>query len=372
MLDPIVTAGIISGGASLLGGAISHNQAGNLNATNRQFSHDEAQLSRDFQSSQGDKQYARQLSLINSQRQYDSPAAYMARLKAAGLNPNLAYQNIPNLPASNVPSIPSASMAFSPSSYFSPSVSEQTASDISNTAATLADTQAEVKKKTQETEILTSNAKFADAFNTAHLTTEFMNINLTKAETELKKEFVSKARAETAYVNQQCQALIRNMELISEHIQNVKADTFLKRLEYAYNQDSYKLRLKQLSENINLTVAQAQQAIKNTVSQCLLNDQLIDESLSRSMLYDAQKAYATEAGITLPYIRGHWQVQNNSVQFDLDLKKELRPYTKWMNGAGAVIGQAASILFDVGTTALLGVKGLKMLKPSQPLQHWSF
>lgn len=88
-MDPsILTA--LGIGSSLLGSLFSKNSSDKQikaqreeAALNRAFNAEQASLQRDFITSQ-----------IVSQNEYNSPAQVVERLKSAGLNPNLAYQNI--------------------------------------------------------------------------------------------------------------------------------------------------------------------------------------------------------------------------------------------------------------------------------------
>lgn len=56
-------------------------------------------------------QYAMDLAQWNRENEYNSPAAYMQRLREAGLNPNLAYGNISNVGASSPSFSPIANQA---------------------------------------------------------------------------------------------------------------------------------------------------------------------------------------------------------------------------------------------------------------------
>lgn len=83
MIVPAIIAAAGALGASALGNA-SQNSA---NRTNVQL----AQYQNNWQTAENDKAYARNLELWNMQNQYNSPSAQMARLRSAGLNPNLVY-----------------------------------------------------------------------------------------------------------------------------------------------------------------------------------------------------------------------------------------------------------------------------------------
>lgn len=75
-MDPIIGAGLIEGAGSLFGGIINAFSQSSANKTNIQLSRE----NRDWQESMWEKQNA-----------YNTPAAQIARLKDAGLNPALMY-----------------------------------------------------------------------------------------------------------------------------------------------------------------------------------------------------------------------------------------------------------------------------------------
>lgn len=116
--DPISAAigGAVTGGLGLMGSGISAITQSDINDTqlafserqaqiNRDWQTEEAQKQRDWQSAEWDKQFAAQneewynqaetqygyqMALQRQQQEYNSPAAQVARLEKAGLNPALA------------------------------------------------------------------------------------------------------------------------------------------------------------------------------------------------------------------------------------------------------------------------------------------
>ncbi|AXH73993.1 MAG: DNA pilot protein [Microviridae sp.] len=98
---PIDPTAVLSAGAGILGGILGNSSQQNANFENQRFSLQMYQ-----------KQRADALADRAFENEYNSPAAQMARLKAAGLNPNLVYGN----GASQVQSVNTrASKADSPS-----------------------------------------------------------------------------------------------------------------------------------------------------------------------------------------------------------------------------------------------------------------
>lgn len=88
-----IVGGIISGVGSLLGGfgsSVMNNKAvQDTNKANMEIAKYQAQ----WQQQENEKAYQRSLNMWNLQNEYNSPTQQMARIRAAGLNPNLVYGN---------------------------------------------------------------------------------------------------------------------------------------------------------------------------------------------------------------------------------------------------------------------------------------
>lgn len=78
---------IIAGGASLLGSALGFGSQKKTNKANMEL----AKYQNEWQSQENEKAYQRNLQMWNLQNEYNSPTQQMARLRSAGLNPNLVY-----------------------------------------------------------------------------------------------------------------------------------------------------------------------------------------------------------------------------------------------------------------------------------------
>lgn len=92
-IHPAILGGIIAGGASLLGGGISSifgsRSQSKSNATNLKIARETNEANRQLAMYQNDMNLAQ----WNRENEYNHPIQQMARLQAAGINPNLAYSN---------------------------------------------------------------------------------------------------------------------------------------------------------------------------------------------------------------------------------------------------------------------------------------
>lgn len=79
----------ILGGASLLGSALGARSNSKTNAANMEL----ARYQNEWQTQENEKAFQRSVHMWNLQNEYNSPTQQMARLRSAGLNPNLVYGN---------------------------------------------------------------------------------------------------------------------------------------------------------------------------------------------------------------------------------------------------------------------------------------
>lgn len=88
-----ILGGIVAGVGSLFGGlgssAMNNKAVQDTNKTNMEIAKYQAQ----WQQQENEKAYQRSLNMWNLQNEYNSPTQQMARIRAAGLNPNLVYGN---------------------------------------------------------------------------------------------------------------------------------------------------------------------------------------------------------------------------------------------------------------------------------------
>lgn len=88
-----ILGGIVAGVGSLLGGlgssAMNNKAVRDTNKANMEIAKYQAQ----WQQQENEKAYQRSLNMWNLQNEYNSPTQQMARIRAAGLNPNLVYGN---------------------------------------------------------------------------------------------------------------------------------------------------------------------------------------------------------------------------------------------------------------------------------------
>lgn len=199
-------SGIIGGalsGISNLFGAHSQNQS-----VNKQLAaaREEAEKTRFWQTSERKAQNAWNYNLWQANNEYNTPAAVLARLKAADLNPDLYYTN-GQLQGSSVQAqgghTPSGPVAdTSAFNRYVPlgGVASQAIAD-SALAAQTAKTSAETEGQRHTNDILASDASFRDAFNQGQLDTIASTILVNGSKINLNDSQASQARSMVEQIN---------------------------------------------------------------------------------------------------------------------------------------------------------------------------
>lgn len=198
---PII-GGALSGISNLFG-ARSQNQS-----VNKQLAaaREEAEKTRKWQTSERESQNDWNYKLWQANNEYNTPAAVQARLKAAGINPDL-YATNGALQGSSVQAqgghTPSGPVADTSAwNRYKPigSVASQAVADTA-LSAQVAKTTAETEGQKHTNDILSSDASFRDAFNQGQLDTMESVILVNGSEIKLNDAQASQARSMVEQIN---------------------------------------------------------------------------------------------------------------------------------------------------------------------------
>lgn len=246
---------IISGVGSLLG--FSSNLANSKRAIRAQAAENEK--IRQYNSALASRQNQWNIDQWNRENVYNTPAAQMARMKAAGLNPDLAYgqQNLsavsPQMTAGDS----------SPVQDFSGIANRQTIGDammqfnqsrLIEAQAKLAESQAnktdaETEGQKSANKILESDANFRDAINSGTVKLNNVTITNTESSTDLN-------RKQAAALDEQIGQIRANVDKIRQEISNLSSEQAISRLRYIMDRELNEFQIKKISAETGLTYAQ--------------------------------------------------------------------------------------------------------------------
>ena len=269
-------------GSALIGGALSgisnlfgaHSQN---QSVDKQLAaaREEAEKTRKWQTSEREAQNDWNFKLWQANNEYNTPAAEQARIKAAGLNPDLYYTNGQLQGASvqaqggHTPSGPVADT--SAWNRYKPigSVASQALADTA-LAAQVSKTSAETEGQKYTNDILASDSSFRDAFNQGQLDTMNSVILVNNSQIKLNDAQASQARSMVEQINANIDKIDSEIDLLisqaadvddriwERHVR-VALDSFiehgkLKVLEgqLKVSQDQIKLAFRELASKIPL------------------------------------------------------------------------------------------------------------------------
>lgn len=233
------------------------------NEKNRQYNSSEAALARNFSAN-----FAREM----YERQYNdnSYSSQVAQMKAAGINPALAY-SAGNFSGASIPSAssPSASSSGSVSSQSAPQIDPSYMADIALKAAQIDNINAQTKKTEVETEgqystneILKSDAKFRDALNQGQINLNGIEIQLKGSAKDLNNEQITNLRKHYALLDADIKKTLVDCDLVKAEIASLDQDVIAKRIENSFKSEHMRAIIDNIKANTDLSRAQIESIFK--------------------------------------------------------------------------------------------------------------
>lgn len=208
------------------------------NEKNRQFNSAQAAIARNFSAN-----FAREM--YDKQYRDNSYSSQVAQMKAAGINPALAY-SAGNFAGASMPSAssPSASSSGSVSSQVAPQIDPSYMADIALKAAQIENINAQTKKTESETEgqgytnkILESDASFRDAYNSGVINLQNVEFDKGQSNINLTNQQAANLRREFYILDVECEKLFAEIDLLHSTMKNVNADTIGKTIDNYFKSD---------------------------------------------------------------------------------------------------------------------------------------
>lgn len=207
----------------------------------------------------------------NRENAYNNPAAQMARMKAAGLNPDLAYgqQNLsaasPEMTAGES-ATPADMSGIASRQTIGDAMAQFNQARLAEAQVKLVESQA--KKTDAETEgqystnkILESDANFRDAINSGTVKLNNMSIEVSKKGMQLTDEQITKLRKEVQQIDQSIEQSRATVDQIRQNISNLKSEQAIARLRYILDAKIGEATIKKLASDANLNYISAKQII---------------------------------------------------------------------------------------------------------------
>lgn len=224
----------------------------------------QAQIDRDYNASQAEisRNFSREM--FDKTNKYNSMQNQVSQMKAAGLNPALAYSGGAGFAPASSPSSTPGSHSGSISGNPMPNTpySAEMAANLGRIQAETENIQAQTRKLDSEGSILESDAKFRDAYNSGLVEGQHVSIDTSKAEKLEKEADAALKRKQIEQIDQSMSAFNKHIEMLQVQIDSVGLDNVAKRIENQFKTPMFEAQLKQLAANTGLSTSQAFAIVK--------------------------------------------------------------------------------------------------------------
>lgn len=344
-MNPALYAPIFGAASSLFGGLFN-----NLFSNKRQdelmnFQSREAALAREFNANQATISYERQLKMLQYMNGYNSPASMMARLKQAGLNPNLALGSL-NGGVSSSPSVNSASgPAASVSPVFSPPVDTASLSSSLNQIADAQLKHAETSKIRSETDILRSDARFRDAFNQGVLDLQNVQINCGNISAAKDEQTISESRYRCSNLEASTQQLYNAADNLAASTANLNADTIYKGIQNMFASRQFSLLCDRLAAEVDLTKAEAKSTLTHIFIDTLLarSQNSVNWQTAALRMSEAENV-KKQTDLILPKTAATLQITNDQLLLNYGDSQKTHEFINGLKTWGAAIDIGSRVL----------------------------
>lgn len=329
-------------GSALIGGALSgisnlfgaHSQN---QSVEKQLAaaREEAEKTRKWQTSEREAQNDWNFKLWQANNDYNTPAAEQARLKAAGLNPDLYYTNGQLQGASvqaqggHTPSGPVADT--SAWNRYKPigSVASQALADTA-LAAQVSKTTAETEGQKYTNDILASDSSFRDAFNKGQLDTMKSVILVNGSQIELNDAQASQARSMVEQINANIDKIDSEIDLLISQAADVDDRIWERHVRVSLDSFIEHGKLKALEGQLKISQEQLKLAFKELAGKLPLMK-------SEEKRNQALSSFYQDLGFKV-------NAEEGRLRFDLMQETSWNDFERTMNQIHTILGDVASFI----------------------------
>ncbi|QXN75241.1 DNA pilot protein [Microvirus mar50] len=236
MMDPFIGSALIQAGSGLLGAfGISKNNDAQIK---------QAELNRKFQAEENQKTREWNERMWRMANAYNDPSAEMARLRRAGLNPNLMYGDSSSLsPAQTISNSAGASGAM-------PHTDPVVSADIGRTLAETRLLNAQADNVGEDTKTKFTYNKFQEQLLKNEIAMGQAGIRYKNAMTDLTEpqKKVLYAQADNLFAN--TDKVMKSIDKIDSEIANIDADTAIKQIEAVQKDARFEVEMREAEQRI--------------------------------------------------------------------------------------------------------------------------
>lgn len=319
-------------GISNLFGAHSQNQS-----VEKQLAaaREEAEKTRKWQTSEREAQNDWNYKLWQANNDYNTPAAVQARLKAAGINPDL-YATNGALQGSSIQAqgghTPSGPVADTSAwNRYRPlgSVASQALADTA-LSAQVSKTTAETEGQKRTNDILSSDASFRDAFNQGQLDTIKSTILVNSSKIKLNDAQTSQARSMVEQINASLSKIDSEIDLLISQAADVDDKIWERHVRVALDSFIEHGKLKVMEEKLKVSQEQLKASLRELGAKLPL-------MVSEKMKNQALASFYQDLGFKV-------NAEEDRLRFDLSQDIDWDDFERTMQQIHAIVGDVASFI----------------------------
>lgn len=323
--------GVLSGISNLFGASSQNKTVKKQLAAARE----EAEKTRNWQTSEREAQNDWNYKLWEANNAYNTPAANIARLKSAGMNPDLMYTNGQSLGQSvtaqggMTPSGPVADT--SAWNRYKPlgAVASQALADTA-LAAQVSKTTAETKGQEYNNDILKSDAAFRDAYNQGQLDTIRSSISVNNSKIELNESQASQARAMVNQIDANISKIDSEIDLLISQAADVDSRIWERHVRVSLDSYIEHGKLKVLQGQLRVS----EQQLKNATVELMTKLPLMQSEKKRN---EAMASYFSDLGFKV-------NAEENRIRFDLSQEQNWDDFERTMQQLNEVLRSVSGFI----------------------------
>lgn len=358
-MNPIIGGALIGAGSSMLSGVFSGFGANKRLKKAIAAQKEENALARKWNEAMYDKSVANNRADVADMRAYNDPKAVMARLKGAGLNPDLMYGGGPGAlvqaqvgNSASAPNYSPSDMGGLVNSVSSPGeIAGEAISQGLDNAIKLAqkdNIEAQTDKTKSETtgQDLDNIVKDAQAGVATQLAD--LEVRLNSSIADLNEQNLTNLKAGLDKINQEIENLKSEKLLTDAKAAGQNIDNLRNRLQYMFDSKTFNDRAEIFRQNVNqlragtnLSLAQSKEILSTLASKVWML-----ENQGNKYFHEANNAY--NQGSIINHLNRVVKMQGDKLELDLGRDKEWGDIRYWTD----LVGDGLSSLSEVANTVL--------------------
>lgn len=317
-----------------------------FNERQLQFQQQENQKNRNFNAAQAQIAYNRSVEQWNRENSYNTPSAVMDRMRKAGLNPDLVATqgNTQGMASFSGSQQASSNGGISPVGSPDYNMAYKNAMEARLLDAQTRNIDADTKNKETENSILSTEAKYVEAFKKQQLDCGAVTITLNDSLARLNDAQIEETRSVITKLNHEAENLKVANDLLKKECESFDEDIISKKIKNWIDSESAQSIIDRLAAEAEISKADAQTALDRYLTEIAVGNSQIElnKANARKAKADAQLTEDNHDNILAQTAAAAALASANAQSIELSMADE-KNYQEVMN-SGTTFGNCLKYL----------------------------